>query len=164
MANQLKMRPLVEMEAEGPRGSSNGQSGGSGGPGLWGRLKSSPVGKVLLGVFVAAAIGLFAIQFIDFYEEGQANHPLIRIMNPETGELRWFQTDYSKPLPEGFYFVEYCFNRSCGPAGGTPVVLNEARGMEGPTQCPACGSTVVGHNPRPEEYQGVDPADWSKRD
>lgn len=159
MPSQMQMRPLVELEADA---DSSAGDGGSGGPGLWERLKSSPLGKVLLGLFIAGAIGLFVFQFVDFYEESQADFPQIRVMNPETGELRWFTTAHGKPLPEGFYFVEYCFDKTCGPDGGTPVVLNSYRGLEGPTKCPKCGSEVVGHNPRPPEYEGVEPADWSR--
>lgn len=161
MSTEMKMRPLVEIESEADS-SSGGSGGGSGGPGSWERLKSSPVGKVLLGLFVLAAIGLFAFQFVDFYEDTRADFPQVRIMNPETGELRWFRTDHNKPLPDNFYYVEYCFDNECGPKGGTPVVLNGYLGIDDPTKCPECGSTVVGHNPRPPEYEGVEPADWSR--
>ncbi|MFQ5489770.1 MAG: hypothetical protein ACE5GE_03515 [Phycisphaerae bacterium] len=74
-------------------------------------------------------------------EEDMPGFPL---KNPDTGE-------------ETLWPAEMCFWNECGPAGGTPVLLNTYRlRTEGkdpnkakPTECPKCGHITTGHNPRP---------------
>ena len=49
------------------------------------------------------------------------------------------------------YPAEACYWNTDGTAKLTPtyVLLNSYIGKEGPTKCPDCGRTVVGHNPKP---------------
>jgi len=121
-------------------------------------------GLVLFGAIVLFAVGRMG----DVVAENQPQWPRLRVMDAETGDLRWKRVSPGADFPyinpktgqRSMYPVEYCFHNQCGPEGGTPVILNSHLGKEGPTQCPRCGEKVVAHNPRPPEYEGVKPDDW----
>lgn len=118
----------------------------------------SPVGKGI-GIAVLVIIAAFVLlRLKSFMNAGDLIRNDARVMNPETRQMRWVAI--GKQPPEGFYPVEYCFENECGPAGGTPVVLNGNLGRPNePTVCPVCGAPVVAHNPRPEEYAETVPKD-----
>lgn len=58
------------------------------------------------------------------------------------------------------YPAEVCYWGKCRDVeNGTWVVLNETRGLPGPTRCPTCGHEVVAHNPLPPDlYPGLQSA------
>ena len=118
----------------------------------------SPVGKGI-GIALLVVITAFLLLRVNsFMKSGDVIRNEVRVMNPDTRQLRWIAV--GKNPPDGFHYVEYCFNNECGPAGGTPVVLNGLLGRpDVPTVCPVCGDRVVAHNPRPEEFEGVTPKD-----
>lgn len=160
------MKSLLDLEEGGSAPESSGggakQSRSKDGAGWRERLDkamSSGAGRAALVVILLAGIGFGGWSVMGFVEEGRPDLPKKRLMNPETGELRWYYAAPGKPLPEGFLPVEYCFQNQCGPAGGTPVVLNSYRGTDGLTTCPECGARVTVHNAIPPEYKDVTPAD-----
>jgi len=124
-------------------------------------------GRIIGGALAAAAIGAALFQFVGVMQADDAQWPRVRVMDPETGHLRWqrvgtgeFPYRNPKTGERSMYPVEYCFENQCGPDGGTPVVLNDYLDKEGPTICPTCGAEVVAHNPRPKGYERAIPADW----
>ncbi len=159
-----RMPSLLDEETAGPTGaqpkkeSSGGRSG----------FLASPTGRVVLGAFFVLAIGFGVFRILGAVGGDAAEWPEVRIMDPETGDLCWITAKPGEYMPflnpktgeRSMYPAEYCFNNECGPAGGTPVVLNIVRGIEGETRCPRCGDPVKSHNPRPDEYMTAIPADW----
>lgn len=170
MSHLTKLPPLVEMDA--PEAAQRGRGAkrpgapaatAQQGPSIRERLSAmfaSGGAKVGLVVVCVAVIGFGAWRALQEASGPPPQWPKVRVMNPETGEKRWFYTAPGAQLPAGFHPVEYCFQNACGPAGGTPVVLNLYLGKEEPTSCPKCGATVVGLNPRPPEHLEDLPADW----
>jgi len=164
MAPQTQQMPSLMETVESPDPSGSGGDGDGKGPKRSFRESLSnafggSLGKVLLGLIVVGGIGFAIFRGAEFSQQSAPNYPVFRMMSPETGELRWVEWRPNKPTPEGFHPVEYCFENACGPAGGTPVILNSYLDIEGQTYCPVCGAEVYGHNGRPEEYIGVTPKD-----
>ncbi len=159
-----RMPSLLDDETAGATGvESKKESSG----GLSGFLAST-TGRVLLGAFFVLAIGFGVFRMLGAVGGDSVVWPEVRIMDPETGDLRWIKAKPGEFMPflnpktgeRSMYPAEYCFYNECGPAGGTPVVLNIVRGIEGETDCPRCGEGVVSHNPRPEGYMTAIPSDW----
>lgn len=132
------------------------------------RLARSKAG-VSAGLVLCVAVVAFALARVGgVVADDQPQWPRIRVMDKQTGDLRWKRVAPQAEFPyrnpktgeRSMYPVEYCFYNECGPAGGTPVILNDYLGKEGPTTCPRCGEEVHAHNPRPSEYVGVKPDDW----
>ncbi len=82
------------------------------------------------------------------------------VIDSETSEvIREFVVPDNEDLPfrnprsgkRTLYFAEQCYWNKDGTAKLSPtyVLLNAYVGKEGPTLCPDCGRTVVGHNPMP---------------
>lgn len=158
MSNPTRLQPLVEIDATDYASSTSAKSSKVSPLSRVNRFLRTPAGMVILFV-VSAALIYFAYMRVRSMIGVDANDwQRIRMMNPATGELRWHKIAGGKP-PSGFYPVEYCFEGVCGPAGGTPVVLNGQLGKQGPTSCPKCNAPVTGHNSRPDEFLGVTPAD-----
>lgn len=140
------------------------------GVGMLARLRlflSSGVGLTTIAVLAAFALTFVGWRAWSFAGAGGPDWPRIRVMDPDTGDLRWVEVRPGRTLPyrnpktgtDSMYPVEYCFDNQCGGLGGTPNVLNVFLGIDGPTSCRVCGHTIVGHNPRPPEFNGVTPAD-----
>lgn len=129
---------------------------------------STPAGRIVFALIVLAALAFGGYRILSAVGSGGADWPRIRVMDPETGDLRWQAVRPGETMPylnprtgeRSMYIVEYCFDNTCGPTGGTPVVLNNYLGIDAPTKCPSCGATVTPHNPRPEAYAATPPADW----
>ncbi len=123
-------------------------------------------GKIIL-LLAAAAVVVFLVMRL----QSTVGPPAVtvapnsvRVLNPLTGETRWYEIKIGGTLAEGFYPVEYCWNDHGGD--GVPVILNsQIYSIDDPrrdeaTVCPCCGAAVVGHNPKPEEYLGQTPSDY----
>ncbi len=129
---------------------------------------ATPTGRAVFGIVILAALAFGGYRIFGAVNSGGADWPRIRVMDPETRDLRWQDVRPGATMPyvnprtgeRSMYVVEYCFANECGPAGGTPAVLNNYLDKEGPTICTKCGATVTAHNPRPAEYASVQPADW----
>lgn len=182
MSRTTKQPPLVEMQSPPARTArTSGYVGGAGsliddepaspakklatGPSLRERLAefaSSGAGKMGLAAACLLLIAFGVWRLMSEAGNPPLDVPRVRIMNAETGEMGWYKTNPRKPppMPAGFHPVEYCFHNACGPAGGTPVILNSYVRKAGDTKCPKCGELVVGHNPRPAGYEATMPADW----
>jgi len=153
----MNLGSLVDEETAsvGTKRDSRGSGGGGGGV----RDALNTTTAKVFAIVALVAVGAFFVQrFLGVVESNSLIRPQARYMHAETGQMRWYRV--GQDAAEGYHPVEYCFNNTCGPDGGTPVILNAYLGEEGPTTCPKCGARVVGHNPRPEEYVGVKPADW----
>ncbi|MFG0258150.1 MAG: DUF1206 domain-containing protein [Phycisphaerales bacterium JB043] len=124
------------------------------------RIIASPAGRVGFGIVVVGLIGFAIFRLIGVANSNAPIYLDVRYMNPDTQEMAWGKV--GQRMPAGFHPVEYCFQNTCGPEGGTPVVLNAYLGNPNtPTTCPKCGAPVVSHNPRPDEYLTAIPADWN---
>lgn len=159
-----RMPSLLDEHTAADNGADTKKKSSSGLSGFF----ASPAGRVALGAFFVLAIGFGMFRMLGAVGGEAVVWPEVRIMDPETGDLRWITAKPGEFMPylnpktgeRSMYPVEYCFENECGPAGGTPVVLNIVRGLDGETKCPRCGARVVSHNPRPEEYMTAIPADW----
>ncbi|TVQ31573.1 MAG: DUF1206 domain-containing protein [Phycisphaeraceae bacterium] len=149
---------MVEFEVEGREPGPSKRSSGAG----LGKILKSPAARVVVIIVCIAAVGFGLTQLIGGVAGPSNNWPRVRIMHVDTGQLRWLQTGPNATMPDGYHPVEYCFQNQCGPEGGTPVILNEYIGKPEQTNCSKCGARVVGHNPRPKEYEGVIPTDWRR--
>jgi hypothetical protein len=153
----MKLGSLVDEETASA-GAAKGARGGGGG-GLRAAMQTTGAktvaGIVVLLVVIFAGVRIFGVV--------QSNAPVragIPYVHVDTGETRFFKV--GQRAPDGFYPAEYCFQNTCGPDGGTAVILNAYLDKEGPTYCPKCGAEVVAHNPRPEGYEDAIPADWDR--
>lgn len=159
MSHPTKLAPLVEFDAE-PAPSRGRAAKSSGGARKW-SVKAwldSTAGKITVAIGVLLVAVFVTWRTLSFAGVGEGSWQQIRLMNPQTGEMRWLRVG-AKTMPDGFYPVEYCFDNECGPAGGTPVVLNVYLGSKEPTHCPKCGALVEAHNRRPPEYANTIPKD-----
>ena len=128
---------------------------------------SGVAGKVLLALVAVGILVFLVMRFqaaVGPPEETVAPNS-VRVLNPLTGDLRWYEIRIGGTLDAGYYTVEYCWNDHGGD--GVPVILNahlypvgDPRRDE-PSMCPCCGARVVGHNPKPEEYLGQTPRDYT---
>ncbi len=176
MTPTTRFQPLIEIEAEdvaapsrgGSRHSAHSGGGSAGGhragsEGLKQRLKRfarSGAGKSGAVILFLVVVGFAGWRAMGFFGGESNDWQRYRYMNPDTGELTWVYVGGNAPA--GFHPVEYCFQNQCGPAGGTPVVLNVYMGKHERTLCPKCGARVVGHNPRPDEYASAIPIDQQR--
>lgn len=158
MSTGMKLGSLVDEETATVGRERAPRSGGGGG-GLRAALNSSGA-KVVVSVAVVVILAFAGMRILGVARSNALIRGDIRYMHAESGELRWYKV--GQPPAEGFHPVEYCFQNTCGPDGGTPVILNGYLGVSGPTQCPKCGARVVGHNPRPEGYEEARPKDWDR--
>lgn len=159
MSHPTKLAPLVDFDAEeAPARGRAGARAKAPAESRWRQWLNSNGGRAAIGLGFVLIIAFAVWRTWSAARDAQPQWPRVRLMNAETGELRWFRTGEGKKLPVGYHPIEYCFQNECGPAGGTPVVLNVYLGKKDPTHCPKCGALVVGHNPRPPEYVGVLPA------
>ena len=161
------MRSLTDgLEEKSPAGGAK-QSDGGGLRDTINELASGVGGKVLLALL---AIGMVVFLVTRLQGAlGPAPETMapgqIRIMNPMTGQLRWYEVTIGGTMPQGFYPVEYCWANHDGD--GVPVILNSSLyGIDDPrrgeaTTCPCCPARVVGHNPKPEEFIGQTPSDYT---
>lgn len=151
--------------------TTGAESASASGTPLMERIRNAaltPAGRAVLVVVVLGALAFGGYRMYSAIGSGGAAWPRIRVMDPATGDMRWQEVRPGESMPyvnprtgeRSMYIVEYCFDNECGPAGGTPVVLNNFLGVDGPMVCPRCGATVTPHNPRPAEYAGVQPSDW----
>lgn len=122
------------------------------------KIVASTPGKIVFALVVVVVIGFGIFRLIGLANSNAPVYLDVRYMNPTTHAMKWGKV--GQKMPDGFYPVEYCFENTCGPEGGTPVVLNLYLGDNSPTFCPKCGAEVSSHNPRPEEYNSTTPADW----
>jgi hypothetical protein len=122
------------------------------------RMLASPAGRIGFAVIIAGLIGFAIFRMVGVARSNAPQYDRVRYMTPTTQGMAWGRV--GQKMPEGFYPVEYCFANTCGPEGGTPVVLNIYLGDRTPTTCTECGAEVVSHNPRPEQFVGIKPADW----
>ena len=161
-----RMPSLIDETDEAPSGASRG-----GGASLSERVRhffATPAGKATLGALVLGALAFGGYRFFGAVGSGGAEWPRIRVMDPETRDLRWQEVKPGERMPyvnpktgeRTMYVVEYCFDNACGPNGGTPVVLNNYLNIDEPTTCPECSAEVRPHNPRPQQYANAQPADW----
>ncbi len=156
MNEMPKMQSLLDAEPDGGDIASSGHSSkGSKRP-----FKETPLAQGLVVLFFLVAVGFGVWGALRGLGGTGDVYPRIRIMNSNTGELAWHRLDQQNTLlPEGFHLVEYCFEKQCGPDGGTPVVLNTYLHIPEMTYCPKCGSEVYSHNPRPPQYEATKPKD-----
>ncbi len=173
MNGNLRLEPLsadlVDEYGSGPGGKNSGK----GGPGLRDRLAdalSHGVTRYIALLVMAVVIVGGGWRFWKAVGPEPQEYPRIRVKDSQNGSMHWVQLRPDKRMPyrnprtgeNTLYPVEYCFDNTCGPAGGTAVILNVYLGSEEATTCPECGASVTGHNPRPEEFVGVTPADQEK--
>jgi len=163
------MRSLTDgLEEKAPaKGGGGGEGGGL--RDTLNDLASGVGGKVFLGLL---AVGMLAFLVTRLQGAlGPAPETMapgqVRIMDPLTGEMRWYTLEIGGKMPEGFYSVEYCWANHDGD--GVPVIMNRSLFPAGdprrdePTTCPCCPAPVVGHNPKPDEYIGMTPSDYDTR-
>ena len=111
---------------------------------------SGVAGKVLLALVAVGILVFLVMRFqaaVGPPEETVAPNS-VRVLNPLTGDLRWYEIRIGGTLDAGYYTVEYCWNDHGGD--GVPVILNahlypvgDPRRDE-PSMCPCCGARVVG--------------------
>lgn len=153
----MKLGSLVDDDSASA-GASRSRSGGGGG-GIREALQSG-AGKTVVGILVVVLLAFAAVRIMGVVKSGAQLRAGVPYVHVETGQTRFYKVGVRPD--EGFYPAEYCFRNSCGPDGGTPVILNAYLGKDGPTTCPKCGAPVVAHNPRPEGYETAIPKDWDR--
>lgn len=120
---------------------------------------STPLGRCVS--VILCLVGLIAIGWSIHSNLGPdpavsaANNPLF--INAETGKVFRCKLTAGMNIPvkcpdtgkETGYEAELCFWTKDGRVKNdpTPVLLNEHKGLPGPTFCPDCGRLVVHHNP-----------------
>lgn len=152
----MKLGSLVDEETASA-GSPRSSRGGGGG--FRAALQSTGA-KTVAGIVVLLIVIFAGVRIMGVVRSSAPQRAGVAYVHVDTGETRFYPVG-EKP-PEGFHPAEYCFQNTCGPDGGTAVILNAYLGKEGPTYCPKCGAEVVAHNPRPEGYETAIPADWER--
>jgi len=157
MSTGMKLGSLIDEETASA-GTTRSSRGGGGG-GFRDALQSSGA-KTVAGIVVLLIVIFAGVRVMGVVRSSAPQRAGVAYVHVDTGETRFIPV--GRPAPEGFHPAEYCFRNTCGPDGGTAVILNSYLGKEGQTYCPKCGAEVVAHNPRPEGYETTTPADWER--
>jgi hypothetical protein len=152
----MKLGSLIDDDTASA-GASQSRAGGGGGIR---EALSSGAGKTVVGIVVVILLAFAAVRIMGVVKSGAPLRAGVPYVHVETGQTRFYKVGVQPA--EGYYPAEYCFQNTCGPDGGTPVILNAYLDKPGPTTCPKCGAPVVAHNPRPEGYETARPKDWDR--
>jgi len=126
--------------------------------------RAKQIGGLALAAAALVASGFFLRDFMRGTGGGAMQEATSRraVMDPETGEVfkdYWIEQGDQPPYAPRFsgerrlYPAEKCYWTEDGKAKLEPtyVVLNQYRGIEGPTLCPDCGREVTFRNPQPPD-------------